>query len=114
MRSRHWSRQKDAPASTSLQPGLRVIRKKGVENGTVVEANPCQIDRGAPASSTYISSDDRHMLTQALTKHCHDYGISADAERNDVARLMMVLFVRGIVNAADMEAALAASRRLVH
>lgn len=54
------------------------------------------------------------MLTQALTKHCHDYGISADAERNDVARLMMVLFVRGIVNAADMEAALAASRRLVH
>ncbi|RWX66383.1 hypothetical protein EN780_15270 [Mesorhizobium sp. M4B.F.Ca.ET.089.01.1.1] len=65
------------------------------------------------ASPTYISSDDLDMLIQALTEHSHDFGICADAERDDVARLMMVLFVSGIDDAADMKSALAASR-LVH
>ncbi|AZO47766.1 MAG: hypothetical protein EOS58_26810 [Mesorhizobium sp.] len=65
------------------------------------------------ASPTCVKSDDLDMLIQALTDHCHDFGISADAERDDVARLMVVLFVSGIDDAADMKLALAASR-LVH
>ncbi|RWA76059.1 hypothetical protein [Mesorhizobium sp.] len=60
----------------------------------------------------YLGSDDLDMLTQALKDHCDAYGISADAERDDVARLVMVLFVSGINDVDDMKAALVASRRV--
>ncbi|RWA60735.1 hypothetical protein [Mesorhizobium sp.] len=59
---------------------------------------------------TYISSEDLDMLTAALNDHCRAYRISASAERDEVARLIMVLFDSGIDNADDMKAALTATR----
>lgn len=127
-----------APATATLKLGQRVVRKRGIENGTVVEATDTQIkvkwDRGATSYfrrgregdvlhappgeeyavpfPAYLSSDDLDMLTQALKDHCDAYGISADAERDDIARLVMVLFVSGINDVDDMKAALVASRRV--
>ena len=59
---------------------------------------------------TYLDSEDLDMLTTALNNHCVAYAIPAGVERDDIARLIMVLFGSGITNANDMKDALIASR----
>ncbi|TGT68307.1 hypothetical protein [Mesorhizobium sp. M2E.F.Ca.ET.166.01.1.1] len=64
----------------------------------------------AVACPTYLSSDDLDMLTRIFANHCQAFRIPAGPEQDDVARLIMLLFISGIDDADDMKAALAASR----
>ncbi|RWA62384.1 hypothetical protein EN836_27950 [Mesorhizobium sp. M1C.F.Ca.ET.193.01.1.1] len=61
---------------------------------------------------TYISSEDLDMLAAALNDHCQAWRIPVGAEREEVARLIMVLFDSGIDDPDDMKAALIAARRI--
>lgn len=61
-------------------------------------------------SPTYLSSDDLDMLTRIFANHCQAFRIPAGPEQDDVARLIMLLFISGIDDADDVRAALAVSR----
>ena len=61
-------------------------------------------------SLTYLSSDDLDMLTRIFADHCQAFRIPAGPEQDDVARLIMVLFISGTDDADDIRAALTASR----
>ncbi len=50
------------------------------------------------------------MLTTALNDHCRANDIPDGPERDDVARLIMVLFNNGMTNAEDLRAALDAAQ----
>ncbi|PBC07188.1 hypothetical protein [Mesorhizobium sp. WSM3859] len=66
----------------------------------------------AVACPTYLSSDDLDMLTRIFANHCQAFGIAAGPEQDDVARLIMRLFISGIDDANYIRAALAS--RPVH
>ena len=61
---------------------------------------------------TYIGSEEMDMLAATFRSHCEAYDVRADAERENVARLIMELFVSGTDDADAIRAALIASRRI--
>lgn len=61
---------------------------------------------------TYVGSDDLNMLAEAFRSHCETYDVRADADRENVALLIMQLFVSGVEDADELKAALIASRHV--